>query len=37
MDRNVQFVQQAQVERTMKALAKNRIPSVYVPNRQGAV
>ena len=37
MDRNVQFVQQAQVERTMKALAKNRIPSVYVPNRQEAV
>lgn len=37
MDRNVEFVRQAQVERTMKALAKNRIPSVYAPNCQEAV
>ncbi len=37
MDNNVQFVNQAQVERTMKALAKNRIPNVFVPTRQDAV
>ena len=37
MDRNVEFVRQAQVERTLKALAKNRIPAVYVPSRKDAV
>ena len=31
------FVRQAQVERTLKALAKNRIPAVYVPTCQEAV
>lgn len=37
MDLNVEFVRQAQVERTLKALAKNRIPAVYVPSRKDAV
>lgn len=37
MDRNAEFVRQAQVERTLKALAKNRIPAVYVPSREEAV
>ena len=37
MDQNAQFVRQAQVERTLKALAKNRIPAVYVPTGQEAV
>lgn len=37
MDQNAQFVRQAQVERTLKALAKNRIPAVYVPTCQDAV
>ena len=31
MDGNAQFVKQARVERTLKALAKNRIPAVFVP------
>ena len=31
------FVRQAQVERTLKALAKNRIPAVYVPTCQEEV
>ncbi len=37
MDGNAQFVKQAQVERTLKALAKNRIPAVFVPTCQEAV
>lgn len=37
MDQNKGFVWQARVERTLKALAKNRIPAVYVPNREEAV
>ena len=37
MDQNKEFVCQARVERTLKALAKNRIPAVYVPNREEAV
>lgn len=37
MDQNAEFVHQAQVERTVKALAKNRIPAVYVPTREEAV
>lgn len=37
MDQNAQFVRQAQVERTLKALAKNRIPAVYAPTCQEAV
>ena len=37
MDRNVGFVRRAQVERTLKALAKNRIPAMYVANREEAV
>ena len=37
MDQNAKFVQQAQVERTIKALAKNRIGAVYAPTCQDAV
>ena len=37
MDGNAQFVKQARVERTLKALAKNRIPAVFVPTCQEAV
>lgn len=37
MDENLQFVLQARVERTLKALANNRIPAVYVPDRRAAV
>ena len=37
MDGNVGFVRRAQVERTLKALAKNRIPAMYVANREEAV
>ena len=31
MDENRKFVLEAQVERTMKALAKNQMPAVYAP------
>lgn len=37
MDENLRFVMAAKVERTMKALAKNRIPAVYVPGKAEAV
>lgn len=37
MDRNVEFVREAQVQRTLKALAKNRIPGMYVPTKEDAV
>lgn len=37
MDQNLKAVREAQVERTLKALAKNRIPAVFVPTREEAV
>ena len=37
MDQHVKAVREAQVERTLKALAKNRIPAVFVATRQEAV
>ena len=37
MDQHVKAVREAQVERTLKALAKNRIPAVFVSTRQEAV
>ena len=33
MDKNLEAVRRAQVERTIKALAQNRIPAVYAPTR----
>ena len=37
MDKNLEAVRRAQVERTIKALAQNRIPAVFVPTCQEAV
>ena len=37
MDENRKFVLEAQVERTMKALAKNQMPAVYAPTKAAAV
>ena len=37
MDKNLEAVRRAQVERTIKALAQNRIPAVYAPTREEAV
>lgn len=37
MDKNMEFVRRAQVERTIKALAKNRIPAVYAPTAAEAL
>ena len=37
MDGNVKWVQKAQVERTVKALAKNRIPAIYAATKEEAV
>ena len=37
MDKNLEAVRRAQVERTIKALAQNRIPAVYAPTREKAV
>lgn len=37
MDKNLETVRRAQVERTIKALAQNRIPAVYAPTREEAV
>lgn len=37
MESNKQFVLEAKVERTMKALAKNRMPAVYAPTKEAAV
>ena len=37
MDKNLEAVRRAQVERTIKALAQNRIPAVYALTREEAV
>ena len=37
MDQNVKAIREAQVERTLKALAKNRIPAVFVATKEEAV
>ena len=37
MDKNLEAVRRAQVARTIKALAQNRIPAVYAPTREEAV
>ena len=37
MDKNLEAVRRAQVERTIKALAQNRIPAVYASTREEAV
>ena len=34
MDKNLEAVRRAQVERTIKALAQNRIPAVYALTRE---
>lgn len=37
MDKNKKTVLEARIERTMKALAKNRMPAVYAPTKEDAV